>query len=577
MDGVEAGADSGKYWAERALLWTRRELDFSRLRGMLLWAGLVGFLGAVVVAGFRETLGFLELLLTGYGHEEELTRVASQLSPLRRLLTPTLGGLLAGLVLQYGARLTSRHRSTTDYMEAFIVGDGHIGGRASLVKSVSSLFSICSGGSMGREGAMVQLSAMVGSKVSRAFRFPPSTRRTLVACGAAAGLASAYNAPLAATVFVAEIVAGSIEFEIVAPIVVSAVIANATTQDLLGYHLVFRMPDVGLVSHWELWLYLLLGVVAGYLAPLYLFILKSSSRAFARLPLPIYARFGLGGLGLGIITQASPLVWGNGHGVVSSILNESWTVPALLAVLLLKIAATSMTVGSGAVGGVFTPTLLVGAALGGALGVEAHRAFPGMIGSQAAYAVAGMGALLAATTRAPLMAILMVFEMTQDYAMVLPLMLACITANFVAVPFRVSMYGEALKRNKDQPASFSLLGQLLPANLTVDAKDSLSQVRDKIMMTPYNHLHVLDDEGRWLGVVGRETLEGAGDGAQAGHLVRADSRYLESGMTLEEAVQAAAHIPSEMMPVLESGSRKLLGTLAKSDLLLHLQRAWRGA
>lgn len=576
MDEVEGGSGSWKNLPGRALLWTHRELDFSRLRGMLLWAGLIGFLGAVVVAGFRETLGFLELLLTGHGNEEELSRVAGELSPVRRLLTPALGGLLAGLVMQYGARLTRHHRSTTDYMEAFIVGDGHIGGRASLVKSVSSLFSICSGGSMGREGAMVQLSAMVGSKLSRLFDFPAPTRRVLVACGAAAGLASAYNAPLAATVFVAEIVAGSIEFEIVAPIVVSAVLANATTQDLLGYHLVFRMPQVSLVSHWELWLYLLLGVAAGYAAPLYLYLLKSSSRAFSRLPLPIAGRFCLGGLALGVITEISPLVWGNGHGVVSSILNEPWTVQALLGLMLLKVAATSMTIGSGAVGGVFTPTLLVGAAMGGALGVEAHRMFPELAGPQAAYAVVGMGALLAATTRAPMMAILMLFEMTQEYSMILPLMLACIAANYVAVPFRVSMYGEALKRTKGEPAEgFSLLGQLIPSNLTVSADETVGAIKGKMMMTPYNHLHVVDEAGRWLGVVGRDTLREAVHESRAHQLIHPDSHYLESGMSLEEAVQTAIHIPSEMMPVVESGSRRFLGTMAKSDLLLHLQKAWR--
>ena len=175
------------------------------------------------------------------------------------------------------------------------------------------------------------------------------------------------------------------------------------------------------------------------------------------------------------------------------------------------------------------------------------------------------------------MAILMIFEMTQEYSLILPFMLVCITVNFVVLPFNVFMYSAALKCAKGEgEEGVSLFGALIPSNLTVAADDSLATVQNRMMVSPYNHLHVVDQSGRWLGVVGRSTARTASESSAAREMVHAESRYIDSAMTLEQAVQAAAHIPSEMMPVVEAGSMRFLGTLSKSDLLLHLQKAWRG-
>ena len=177
-------------WSSRARWWARHELALNQFRGMLLWAGLIGFCGALVTIGFREAIELIEFVLTG--ETGSLVQVATDLPLWRRLLTPALGGCLAGLILHYGMSLAKGKRRTTDYMEALTVGDGFISIRASLVKSTSSLFSIGSGGSIGREGAMVQLAAMFGSTLCRVLKFPTPQRRTMVACGAAAGIASAY-------------------------------------------------------------------------------------------------------------------------------------------------------------------------------------------------------------------------------------------------------------------------------------------------------------------------------------------------------------------------------------------------
>jgi len=411
-------------------------------RLLLPLAALGGVLGAGATILFREGIHVFERLAGS--QEGGLVLLAEGLASWQRILYPTLGGLAAGTLLTLGGRL--RGCATTDYMAAVAAGDGCISVRHSLVKGGSSLLSVASGGSIGREGAMVQLAAMTTSALGRLTRLAQDDLRLLVAAGAAAGLASAYNAPLAATLFVAEIVLGSIALEHIGPLVVAAVIANVTVHELLGYAPAYVIPAFSLVSGWELGIYLVLGVAAGHLAPLFLRLLERSSRLFARLPLPVPARLGLGGLVVGLISVYEPQVWGNGYSVVNSLLHAPWAWQALATVLLLKLLATAATYGSGAVGGVFTPTLFVGALLGALLGTLVEGLLPGETGGPSAYAVVGMGALLAGATHAPLMSILMVYEMTQDYQLVLPLMLAVVSAHYSARRYASvrPMYAESL-------------------------------------------------------------------------------------------------------------------------------------
>jgi H+/Cl- antiporter ClcA len=412
-------------------------------RLLLPLAALAGILGALVTVVFREGIHGLEWLLGG--RSDSLVELSIGMPPWERFLLPAAGGLVAGLVLQeIGGRL--RGLRTTDYMEAIALGDGKISIRQSLVKAVSSLCTVASGGSIGREGAMVQLSAMVASTLGRLTGFERDFIRLLVAAGAAAGLASAYNAPIAATIFVAEIVLGSIALDHIGPLIVAAVIANITVHDLLGYAPVYAIPDFHIVSDWELGLYLVLGLIAGHTAPVFLSLLERSHRLFARLPLPLAVRLGLGGLIVGGISVYEPQVWGNGYSVVNSVLVKPWAWQALLTVLLLKMLATASTHGSGAVGGAFTPTLFVGALLGALFGTLVQMVLPAGTAPPNAYAVVGMGAMLAGTIHAPLMSILMVFEMTMDYQIVLPLMLAVIVAHYTSRKYsRIQpMYAESL-------------------------------------------------------------------------------------------------------------------------------------
>ncbi|AUB83803.1 ClcB-like voltage-gated chloride channel protein [Candidatus Thiodictyon syntrophicum] len=410
---------------------------------LLVLAALAGVLGAAVTVLFREAITGIEALLGGQG--SSLVVLALTLSPWERLLLPTFGGLAAGLILQeIGGRL--RGRTTTDYMEAVAAGDGWISIRQSLVKGASSLCTVASGGSIGREGAMVQLAAMVASTLGRLACLPRDHLRLLVAAGAAAGLAAAYNAPLAATIFVAEIVLGSIALEHIGPLIVAAVIASVTVHDLLGYAPAYQIPAFHLVSSWELGLYLLLGLIAGHTAPVFLRLLERSTDLFTRLPLPLAGRLTLGGLIVGLVSVYEPQVWGKGYTVVDSVLLAPWAWQALATVLLLKVFTTAVTLGSGGIGGAFTPTLFVGALQGALFGTLVQTVLPVGTAPPSAYAVVGMGAMLAATTQAPLMSILMIIEMTMDYQIVLPLMLSVVIAHYTALRYTGvrPMYAESL-------------------------------------------------------------------------------------------------------------------------------------
>ncbi len=430
-------------------IWLRSRLLADNLPATLCAAALMGLLGALATVVFREMLAWTQMLLGGEDTPHGMVSLARGLSSWQRFLMPAIGGAIAGAILQMAARWLPR-RGAADYMEAISIGRGVIGFRQTVARSLSSIFSIGSGASIGREGPMVQLAAMLSSLTGRFLVLPPRHLRLLVACGATAGITSAYNAPIAGALFISEIVYGAIASATLVPLVVSSVVANIVTRQILHYDAVFHMPPFTFVSGWEVINYLGLGVIAGLAAPQFLRFLDTARAAFGRVPAPLWARMALGGLIVGALSVVNPEVWGNGYSVVNSMLHTQWAWQAVAAILLLKTLATAASVGSGAVGGVFTPTLFVGAALGALYGTGLQALFPaGDLSAVSSYAVVGMGALLAATTYAPLMSILMIFEMTLSYEVMLPLMLACITGYVIAHRIRPdSVYAKSLASNR---------------------------------------------------------------------------------------------------------------------------------
>lgn len=396
-------------------------------------AGIVGFIGSLLIFVFKLT--FLDIRLLVAPRAGGMVALAENLPWWGRLALPVAGGALAGGLLEYGLHVTHRAKSD-DYLEAIMIGDGRLSIRKTLVKSAASLCSISSGASIGREGPMVQLAAMAGSALGRALKLPSDKLRLLVACGATAGLAAAYNAPIAGLLFVVEIAYGRLSKDTLTPMIVAAVIAVVVTHHFFGISPVYRMPQFSMPADWRAVYFIGLGLACGLVAPVFRCFLDGSRKAFGRLGRNRVWTMALGGLGVGLISVWNPDVWGNGYSVVNSILHTGWTWHALLAILVLKIVATSLSYGSGAVGGVFTPTLFVGAALGALYG----HLFPpdalGPDGAMVSFTIVGMGAFLASITYAPLMSILMIYELTLSYQIILPLMLACVLSHHVAQIFR---------------------------------------------------------------------------------------------------------------------------------------------
>jgi CIC family chloride channel protein len=565
-------------WLTRARLLL---LGHEELTGLVFWAALTGFLGALASVLFREGIRLFEWLLTG--QTTGLVRTASELQGWHRAITPMIGGVAAGLVLHYGARLLGRRRSV-DYMEAVVVGDGTIAARPTLVRSLSSLLTIGSGGSIGREGPMVQLAALLGSKLGFASRAPVPRRRLLVACGAAAGISAAYNAPIAGALFVAEIVMGSIAMESFGPLLVASVTANVTIHRFLGYGPVYAVPHVEFGANWELIFYGVLGVVIGHLAPAFLALLDWTKERFAKSDAPAYVTLGAGGAVVGLISLRFPEVWGNGYSVVGTILDGQLAGWLLLAVLAAKALSTAATVGSGAVGGIFTPTLFIGAAVGALACALMHLVLPGASSSPGAYALVGMGAFLAATTHAPLTSILMIFEMTLDYEVVLPLMLACVTAHFTAKAYRRgrSVYHESLQPGRDDAEPdwrLRTIAALVKPPAAVIAEDvTVREMLNDLPKRPAQTIYVVDADRQLLAAMDpREILARVKKGeldpdGTVGRVAAPIPFVLTPDMSLAAALDGFLQQQVKTLPVTAGQwHTTLLGEVSRHDLLLALQ------
>ena len=553
-------------------------LGHEDLAGILFWAALVGLCGALSSVAFREGLRLLEILFTG--QSRSLIQAASAMAWWHRALLPLGGAILAGFVLRLAGRMLASPRAV-DYMEAVRVGDGSISVRATLVNSVSSLLTISSGGSIGREGPMVQLAAMLGSRLGRLARAPIPRRRLMVACGGAAVIAAAYNAPISGALFVSEIILGGTAMESFGPLVVASVVSSATVHRFMGYGPVYDVPKVQFASNWELILYVVLGVLLGHLAPPFLASLDFAKSRFVALKLPLEWQLGLGGLIVGVISIAFPEVWGNGFGAVSSILNAHLIGWWLLAILLAKLLATAATVGSGAVGGVFTPTLFLGCAIGALFGGVVHAVLPHVTSVPAAYALVGMGGFLAATTHAPLTSILMLFEMTQDYDMILPLMLACVTAHYTAKVYRrgESIYHAALTGGPagDGWQLNTVAALIKPAPAVFARSMTLKEMFENLPRRPLERAYVTDGDELigWLdlrGLLAQMRKGNVDTAATLATVTQPATQVLTDDLSLGAALDIFLRARANSLPVIGGEWRNnLLGEISRQDVLLAMQ------
>ncbi len=567
----------------RLKLWLVDRFRIGERQFMLVWAALIGFLGALAAELFRRATDFIHFLATG--SDSEIISSFAHLPLWQRVAIPTAGGLLAGLVLWIGNRVTSRlpQKTTTDYMEAIVVGTGSISVPASIVKSLSALFSISTGASIGREGPLVQLSSLVASLIAQVRDLPVAQRRQLVACGAAAGIASAYNAPIAGSFFVAEIVLGTVVVEALGPLILAAVVATFTAQVLHGGGPIYKSPGFVLQSPYELVPLSCVGLVSGFVAPAYLRFLRLVQRLFSKFALPGPVKLAVGGAIVGGLAVISPDVCGNGQGLLSILFHGNWYSDEILAIFLLKLVATAATFGSGAVGGVFTPTLFVGAALGMLYGRGILYAFPGFHSEPAMYAIVGMGSFIAASTGAPLMSILMAFELTLDYTIAPLLMVNCVIAYYCSSIFEKQfIYGESLERKgaaffNRQLAEAKIADLIRRDPVTLPRTATFAELEKSFLQHQYQHVYIVGENTEFLGAVSVHDLKKFFDRPEiantmtAADIMNANFPRISPTQRMADAMEKFSEVTCERLPVVNTlASPRLIGTISKTDIMLHL-------
>ena len=492
----------------RLLLALNDSLKRSTTVYMVVVAAIIGVLGGYGAVGFRFLIKYFEELIW---RTDSFSMSWVEGLPTWQVVTiPMAGGLVVGFLVDRFASEAKGH-GVPEVMEAVAKHGGSIRPRVVAVKALASSLCIASGGSVGREGPIIQIGSAVGSTVGQLLRVSPRRLRTLVGCGAAAGMAATFNAPVAGALFAVEIILGDFGVPQFSPIVISSVMATMVARQSLGNFPAYIIPKYSLVSPLELIGYAVLGALAGLVALAFIHTLDFFENRFDAMKMSLPFRTALGGLGVGLLALAGPGVLGVGHEEVNNALLDTPALGYLALLLGLKLLAVCMTLGSGGSGGIFAPSLFLGAMLGGLVGQAMQLIMPGSVAPPGAYALVGMGTVVAATTHAPITAILILFELTNDYRIMLPLMTACIIGTLVSSRlFKESIYtiklarrGVNIRAGQDINIlrSISVREALAPDVTTLSPDQPLTPVLNSLLTGDQGCLYVVDADGHLTGVI----------------------------------------------------------------------------
>ena len=574
----------------------------------LVLAAIIGVIGGLVNLAFLKLVALIQWIV--FQKSGDSAVLAQDLSAFLRILVPTLGGILAGMVLLLRSHLSGIQKPT-NVLEVVAVGDGRIGMRSTLVNAWSSLLSIGTGASIGREGAITQLTATFASKWGQFHQWQPYRLRLMVACGAAAGLAAAYNAPIAGALFAALVLVGNFSMNLFAPLVMASVVATMVSRFWFGIEPWYELPesiDYGQAARLsQMGWFLVLGIISGAGGAFFLKSIQNAQSATGKYAWPSWAKLGLAGLAVGLIALVFPGVWGNGYEITNQILHadssetgftglirgsvlsdlQAWQISlvVLAGLLVAKFVATVCTVGAGTVGGVFTPTLFLGAGLGAAFGQALDLFDFADKTPTVAFALVGMGSVLAATTRSPLLAMILIFEISLKYELMPPLMIGCVVATLVSQKLhKASVYSAPLHRRglvvdqesrrmgsaTDRCIGDVMVGPTSPIKETA----ALPEISEIFLRSPRNYLPVLSVDKRLVGVISLQDLKAhlnAGDELRAVialDLMRPPETFLTPNRRLMEALPEIMGSEMEMIPVVNSNREmRLVGSVSRSETL----------
>ncbi|MDH4034429.1 MAG: chloride channel protein, partial [candidate division Zixibacteria bacterium] len=420
--------------------------EFHGTHVLILLAVFVGLATAFGAMGFTWLIRYFNDLAFGLTDQILTEAVGARGFKFWLPLIPMVGGLLVGPIVYLFAREAKGH-GVPEVMNAVARLGGIIRARVAVAKTIASAICIGSGGSAGREGPIVQIGSAIGSTVGQMFRMSGDRVRILVGCGAAAGISAVFNAPIAGVIFSLEVILGDFAIKTFSPVILSSVVASVVTRSFMGDHPAFTVPSYSLVSAWEIPLYVVMGAAMGGGGVIFTRTLTWFEDMFEKLKITDWTKPAVGGLMLGCIAIFYPQVLADGYETISLTLHGQLGVSLLLLLIVLKLLATSFTLGSGNSGGIFAPSLFMGAVGGGAFGFLVNYLFPGTVATPGAYALVGMAGMVAAATHAPITAMLIIFEMTSDYRIILPLMVTVVFAALIAGKlFEHSVYTIKLAR-----------------------------------------------------------------------------------------------------------------------------------
>lgn len=555
--------------------------------------GLLAGLGAII---FHEAIDFIEHTFFHapgvlFGSESLLDNKTFVVS-LILILIPAVGGLLVGLI-SYFFEKGEKGEGIPNVITAIATKGGVIKGAIAVKKIIGSALSIGTGGAGGKEGPIVQIGASIASSFGRFLNLSQDRLKILVGCGAAAGLSAAFNAPLGGAIFAMEIILRTFKARTFSPIIIASVIATALSRGYLGNEPAFSIAKYDLVSNYELILYVVLGLLCGLGAVYFVRVFYFIEDFFEKLKnIPPIVKPAIGGLLVGVIGLYLPGVYGFTYAAIEGVLTNNLSLLVVVALMFVKPIATAFTLGSGGNGGTFAPSLFMGAMLGGAFGQIVGMIFPEMTAPAGAYALVGMAGVVAGTTHASLTALIMTFEMTNNYKIILPLMLTIIiattfsksilkgslyTIKFIREGREIDIYGREINVLKNISVK-----ELLDRNFDV-IKDNfnLQQIMDHIKATKFNTVLVEDNEQQLVGTITFQNIRDVAMDEDTRHIrdfiiardvMTENYVVLDENANGEDAIKLIDDADLEYVPVINKGTKNVLGIVSRQDLLNKYQK-----
>jgi len=527
---------------------------------VIIVAMLIGVFAGVISAGFRTLIDFFRHTLWSEG---ALIHVVMDAPLYLKIGIPAVGGAgVAWFVKRFAPE--AKGHGVPEVMNAVATQNGFIRMRVVLVKAFASAMSIATGASVGREGPIVQIGSAFGSTIGQMFQVSIRRMKTFIGCGAAAGIAATFNAPIAGAIFASEVILGDFSAAAIGPIIIASVFGTVISRALYGDFPAFVSPTYTLHSPIEIAFYIVLGIVTGVVAWFFVRTLYKSEDLFDAWKAPVALKGLLGGALLGGVAVYFPQILGVGYETMESVLSGNLGFAIAAGLVLAKIFATSLSMGFGASGGVFAPSLFIGSMLGGAMGTIIHSLFPEITATSGAYALVGMAAMVAATTHAPVMAVLIIFEMTTEYTVILPLMITSI----------IDIYGGKDINVLDQISVKDLRRKILD---TLPDSMTLQQLLEKMSTSSALNFYVRDDAGILNGIITHSAMrrylnhhEKIPDDVTVQDMMNRKFEVITDETPIHEVLRKMIEMDLEAMPVVD-GTGVLQGEVLRTSIVHQYQ------